>query len=85
MRHSNSSALAVEVGMTVGAAQFVHPQECQTGGETDKDDGVCGAHGNFHAAAVVFICHPVLHLLLSLFHLFLVHRGYDSAGRVLTQ
>ena len=73
------------VGVTAGAPQFVYPEQGKPCGKSHQNHGVGGAESGFHAAAVLFIRHPLLYLCLGFFNLFLVHVGYDPVRMVQAQ
>lgn len=73
------AALAAGV-VAVCPAQFVNPEQGKSGGQTHQNDRIGCAHGSFHTVAVVFVCHPLLHLFLGFFDSFLVHAGMTPPG-----
>lgn len=57
----------------VAPAQFVDPEQGESCGEPQQNDGVCRTHGGLHAAAVLLVGYPVLDFFLGFLDLFLVH------------
>ena len=66
------------VHSAVGASQLVYPQTGESGGESQQNYGIGGAHGCLDTMPVVFVCHPLLYFNLSFLDLFVVHAGMDA-------
>ena len=76
-------AVLLAAALAVGPPQFIYPEKREPGGKSHEDDGIGRAGGCLHASAVVFVRHPLLHLLLCCFDLFLIHVGWMHWGTFL--